>query len=264
MKSKRVRADQLVVELAIAKDLAQARRMIMAGEIASGTDVIDKPGTLLDCATVLVSKARSSYVSRGAFKLIAALDGFKIAVCDKVCADIGAATGGFSQVLLERGALKVYAVDVGYGDLALKVRKDPRVIVMERTNARDVAAFPDQVELVVIDASFISLDLLLPKTKGWTTPSGEVVALIKPQFEATRQQVPRGGVVADPAVHREVLKRVLLRSIELGWRVAGLIPSPILGGSGNREFLTHLRLQGSELSLEQLDQTIEALTTPEK
>ena len=185
-------------------------------------------------------RARPRYVSRGGEKLVAALDAFGIDPAGWVCADIGASTGGFTDVLLQRGAKRVYAIDVGYGQLHWRLRQDPRVVVMERVNARYLESLPEPIDLVTIDASFISLKLLLPAARRLLKPQGQIVALIKPQFEAGRNQVGKGGVVRDPAVHRRVIEDLLTWTTEQGYAPQGLVPSPLLGPKGNREFLLWL------------------------
>jgi 23S rRNA (cytidine1920-2'-O)/16S rRNA (cytidine1409-2'-O)-methyltransferase len=177
------------------------------------------------------------YVSRGGQKLAAALDGFNINPKGLICADVGASTGGFTDVLLQRGAVKVYAIDVGYGQLAWKLRQDERVVVMERVNARYLEALPELVDLITIDVSFISLKLILPVIQQWLRTPGMVVALIKPQFEAGRAQVGKGGVVRERQVHQNVLKDILSYAREIHLDLLGLTPSPITGPAGNYEFL---------------------------
>jgi 23S rRNA (cytidine1920-2'-O)/16S rRNA (cytidine1409-2'-O)-methyltransferase len=181
------------------------------------------------------------FVSRGGDKLDAALNVFPVTVAGKICADVGASTGGFTDCLLQRGAVKVYAIDVGYGQLDYRLRRDERVIVMERTNARYVENLPEPVNLVSIDASFISLRLLLPVIKGWLTQDAAVIPLIKPQFEAGKHDVGKGGVVKSPEVHRRVLREVLSAAEAEGFHAAGLIRSPLKGPAGNIEFLAWLR-----------------------
>ena len=235
------RLDMLMLERALAPTREKARGMIMAGEVLVNGETVDKPGTQVkpDAEIALVSKPR--FVSRGGEKLAAALTVFPIDVNGRICADVGASTGGFTDCLLQNGAGKVYALDVGYGQLALALRNDPRVVVIERTNVRNVEALAEPVSLVVIDASFISLRLLLPTIRGWLTPQAELVPLIKPQFEAGRRDVGKGGVVRDTKVHERVLAEVLTFSNELGMQPSGLIKSPLKGPAGNIEFLAWLR-----------------------
>ena len=251
----KVRLDVLLVERGLAESRAKAQALIMAGEVRVDGQVALKPATAVDPATRLDVEQGPRFVSRGGEKLEAALEQFHLQVRDRVCADVGASTGGFTDCLLQRGAAKVYAIDVGKGILHWKLRNDPRVIVMEQTNARFVQALPEPVSLVTVDASFISLKLLLPVARNWLAASpasglrtedgresdGQVVALIKPQFEAGRQDVARGdGVIRDPVVHRQVLLDVLSFAESQGFGVRGLIRSPLLGPKGNVEFLVWL------------------------
>jgi 23S rRNA (cytidine1920-2'-O)/16S rRNA (cytidine1409-2'-O)-methyltransferase len=189
---------------------------------------------------VIALKAVPPYVSRGGEKLAAALAAFPVPVKGLVCADVGASTGGFTDCLLQHGAARVYAIDVGYGQLDYRLRQDERVVVMERTNARYVTGLTEPVSLVTVDASFISLRLLLPVIRGWLTPAAAVIPLIKPQFEAGKSNVGKGGVVRDPDVHRLVLEGVLTATVDGGYAVRGLIRSPLKGPAGNVEFLAWL------------------------
>jgi 23S rRNA (cytidine1920-2'-O)/16S rRNA (cytidine1409-2'-O)-methyltransferase len=233
------RLDTLLVERGLANSRQQAQRLIMAGQVVVGDQVVDKPGTRVLTSAPLKVQGRLPYVSRGGYKLAAALDAFHMDVRGWIVVDVGASTGGFTDCLLQRGAGRVYAIDVGYGQLAWKLRKDPRVVVMDRTNARYLESLPEPVDLATVDVSFISLTLILPTVTGWLRPGGQIVALIKPQFEAGRSQVGKGGVVRDPAVHWEVLKETIAwaESRQLG--LQGLIRSPITGPAGNVEFLAH-------------------------
>ena len=218
--------------------------------------VIAQPAKLFDEGVQIVVEQPPKYVSRGGFKLEAALDQFQIDPTGWVCADVGSSTGGFTDCLLQRGAAKVFALDVGTHIMHWKIRNDPRVVLTEKTNVRYVDALPEPVQLVVMDVSFISLTLLLPKVFGWflSPPlheekmlGGGVVALIKPQFEAGRDKVGKGGIVRDAAVHEEVVTRIKNFAAQLGWHTHGLIDSPILGGDGNKEFLIWLRHPGYRL-----------------
>jgi 23S rRNA (cytidine1920-2'-O)/16S rRNA (cytidine1409-2'-O)-methyltransferase len=235
------RLDQLVVAQGLAENRTRAQALILAGEVFAGEQRLDKPGTLLDEAIELRLKSTGPrYVSRGAFKLIAGLDAFAVSAEGKLCLDIGASTGGFTEVLLERGAKAVVAVDVGHGQLDWRLRNDPRVRVLERTNARHLIAeqLPAPPEIIVCDASFIGLRTVLAAALGLAAPGARLVALIKPQFEAGPEAVGKGGVVRDPAVHDAVCAavRIWLETV-MGWTVQGIVPSPILGPKGNREFL---------------------------
>jgi len=246
-KVRKERLDLLLVELGLADSQTQAQRLIMAAQVTVGGRVVDKPGTQVPAAGPLAVAGRPPYVSRGGFKLAAALDAFDIDVSNWIAADVGASTGGFTDCLLQRGAVRVYAVDVGYGQLAWKLRQDPRLVVMDRTNARYLESLPEPVDLVTIDVSFISLRLILPMAIGWLRPGGQIVALIKPQFEAGRKQVSKGGVVRDPALHRTVLQAITSWAESQSLGLANLIRSPLTGPAGNVEFLAHW-LPGSAAS----------------
>ncbi len=239
----RVRADQLAVERGLASSRAEAQALLLAGAIhlAGASDRRLTPGQRLDAAAPLVRVTGPSWASRGAEKLVAALDGFSLDVAGAVCLDAGASTGGFTDVLLARGARRVYAVDVGHGQLLPRLASDERVVVMDRTNLRTLAALPEMVDLATLDLSFISLRLVLGLVRGLLAPGGQIVALVKPQFEAGRADVPRGGVVRDPVVHRRVLLQVTLDAADAGLEAVGLVASPRTGREGNREFLALLR-----------------------
>ena len=237
----KVRLDHLLVQRSLAESRSQAQALVLAGQVRVGGQVVSKPGTRVLADAELTVDQPLPYVSRGGLKLAAALDAFDIPVEGAICADVGASTGGFTDCLLQRGAARVYAIDVGYGQLAWKLRQDERVIVMERTNARYLQVLPEPINLAVLDVSFISLGLLLPVIAGWLAPAAHVVALIKPQFETGRRHVGKGGVVRDPKVHRQVLERVAEHAREQGLAIGGLIRSPITGPAGNVEFLMHLR-----------------------
>jgi 23S rRNA (cytidine1920-2'-O)/16S rRNA (cytidine1409-2'-O)-methyltransferase len=247
----KVRLDVLLVERGLADSRAKAQAMIMAGQVRVADQVALKPATPVDSDSTVTVDSGPRFVSRGGEKLDAALEAFKIDVKDFVCADVGASTGGFTDCLLQHGAAKVYAIDVGKGILHWKLRNDPRVVVMEETNARFVESLPEQVDLVTIDASFISLKILLPVVKQWLFPlssfveegkkkdeRNHIVALIKPQFEAGKKDVSRGdGVIRNPEIHRQVLLDILTFAQNEGFSIRGLIKSPLLGPKGNAEFL---------------------------
>jgi 23S rRNA (cytidine1920-2'-O)/16S rRNA (cytidine1409-2'-O)-methyltransferase len=213
----------------------------MAGEVRVDGEPALKSSQMVSGESRLEVLAPPRFVSRGGFKLEAALHAFDIRVEGKVCADIGASTGGFTDCLLQCGARRVYAIDVGRGILHWKLRNDPRVVLLEGTNARHLEQLPEPIDLVSIDAAFISLALLLPPASGWLAPGGDVVALVKPQFEAGRKVVGRGGVVRDPGVHREVIQRVAAAAEASGLGPQGVIRSPLRGPSGNVEFLLWAR-----------------------
>lgn len=240
-----MRADELLVARGLAPSRSQARALIMAGRVWRGEERIEKPGELLAVDTELRITAEPKYVSRGGEKLEFALHAFDIDVTGLVCADFGASTGGFTDALLQHGARRVYAIDVGYGQLHYRLRQDPRVVVMERTNVRYLEHLPEPIDLVTIDVSFISLRLVLPAARRVLRPAGRVIALVKPQFEAGRGKVGKGGIVRDPQVHREVLERVIGTALELGFGVQGLARSPITGTEGNVEFLLLLQRDGA-------------------
>ena len=257
MAKNKERLDILLFERGLVATRSRAKAVIMAGEVLVDGQRVDKPGTKIARDADIQLIAPMPYDSRGGFKLAGALDLFHIDVKGKICADVGACTGGFTDVLLQRGAARVYAIDVGYGQLDWKIRQDPRVVVLERTNVRYLEELPEPVEFVSIDVSFISLKLVLPVIEKWLTPGGDIVALIKPQFEAGPQQVGKGGIVKDPAVHRQVLEEILGWSLENNISPQALIPSPIKGSDGNREFLVHLR-QG-RIGLNSLENAIMAV-----
>ncbi|MEP7359334.1 MAG: TlyA family RNA methyltransferase [Anaerolineales bacterium] len=248
----RQRLDQTLHARGLTESREQARRLIMAGEVRVDGQLVDRPAVLVAPEAQIEIKQRPRFVSRGGEKLEAALERFGLAVTGRVCADLGASTGGFTDVLLQRGAARVYAIDVGHGILDYRLRIDPRVVVMEKTNARYLEKLPEPVGLVSIDASFISLRLLLPVAAGWLAPEavGDIVALVKPQFEAGRKQVGKGGIIKDPAVHRQVLTELLEWLGDGPLRPMGLMRSPIKGAEGNIEFLVWLR-PGAEAGLDQ-------------
>lgn len=255
------------MERGLAESRAKAQALIMAGQVRVNDQVALKPAAAIDPKSTLTVDSGPRFVSRGGEKLDAALEAFAIDVKDLVCADAGASTGGFTDCMLQRGAAKVYAIDVGKGILHWKLRNYSRVVVMEETNARHVQSLPEKVSLVTIDASFISLKLLLPVAKNWLRPpslspdfgevgggkGGGIVALIKPQFEAGRKDVSRGdGVIRDPEIHRQVLLDVLSFAKQAGFGLRGLIKSPLLGPKGNAEFLVWLDLDPDGKSVEDL------------
>ncbi|HEY4360740.1 MAG TPA: TlyA family RNA methyltransferase [Bryobacteraceae bacterium] len=234
------RLDQLVVDRGLAESREKARALILAGAVLVDGQKSDKPGhSFADGCRIEVTE-RMPYVSRGGFKLAAALDHFQIDVTGRACLDVGASTGGFTDCLLQRGAARVWAVDVGHGQLDWKLRNDPRVVVREGVNARFFRPedFPERFELAVCDVSFISATLLLPAVNALLSERGEMVVLVKPQFEAGRGQVGKGGIVRDPEVHRQTCDRVTAAVEALGFATS-LMESPILGAEGNREFLLY-------------------------
>jgi 23S rRNA (cytidine1920-2'-O)/16S rRNA (cytidine1409-2'-O)-methyltransferase len=242
-----MRLDQALVDLKLAESREKAKRSILAGQVRVNGQQAKKPSDDVAAEDTISVDAPEKYVSRGGHKLEHALDEFKIDVIDKVAVDLGASTGGFTDCLLQRGVKKVYAVDVGHGQLAWKLRRDPRVVVMEKTNARALKAEQFRkpftgADIIVIDCSFISLRKILPAAFGLLQPSGKIVALVKPQFEAGKAEADKGaGVITDPAVHARVLEELrsfVTHETTLQWRVH--VESPLLGPAGNKEFLVLL------------------------
>jgi 23S rRNA (cytidine1920-2'-O)/16S rRNA (cytidine1409-2'-O)-methyltransferase len=241
--SKKLRLDQLLVARGLFTSREQAQRAVMAGEITIGTRTAAKPSQLLESDAAIAVKPTRKYVGRGGFKLESAVDHFRIDVPGKVALDIGASTGGFTDCLLQRGAAKVYAVDVGHGQLDWKIRNDPRVVVLEKLNARFLsrAHIPELVDICVVDVSFISLTLILPNAFDLITPSGVILALIKPEFELQRADVGRGGIVRDPALQQKAQDKIVAFVASLGHVATGIVPSVIKGADGNQEFFACLQ-----------------------
>jgi len=236
------RIDSLLLDKGLVESRAKAQALIMAGEVVVAGKTITKPGTLVAEEAVITILKPPPFVSRGGIKLDYALDRFQLDVSSKVVADIGASTGGFTDCLLKRGARRVYAIDVGYGQLDYRLRCDPRVVVMERVNARYPIPLPEKVDLATIDLSFISVEKVIPSVAQLVNRGGGLLVLIKPQFEARRGEVGKGGIVKQPIVHARVLGRFIAWMIDHGFRLGGLVASPILGASGNKEFFLLLRL----------------------
>jgi 23S rRNA (cytidine1920-2'-O)/16S rRNA (cytidine1409-2'-O)-methyltransferase len=236
---KRQRLDTLLVERGRVASRERARRLVMAGAVRVGDSIVDKPSALVDPeARIDVADAESRYVSRGGLKLEAALNTFRTQVEGAFVLDVGASTGGFTDCVLQRGARAVFAVDVGYGQFAWSLRNDPRVTLRERTNVRSLSPqdLPEAASLAVVDVSFISLKLVLPLVAACVRPGGEIIALVKPQFEVGKGQVGKGGVVRDAGLQREVVGRIRSCGLDLGLRCVASCESPILGPKGNREF----------------------------
>jgi 23S rRNA (cytidine1920-2'-O)/16S rRNA (cytidine1409-2'-O)-methyltransferase len=258
----KVRLDVLLTERGLAESRAKAQALIMAGQVRVDGQVALKPATTVDRGSALTVDTGPRFVSRGGEKLEAALSAFGIDLTNRICADVGASTGGFTDCMLRHGAAKVYAIDVGKGILHWKLRNDPRVMIMEETNARFLESLPEPVDFVTVDASFISLKLLLPVISKWfPSPKlgegsgvrGNAVALIKPQFEAGKKDVARGdGVIRSPEVHRQVLLDILTFAQNEGFGIRGLIKSPLLGPKGNAEFLVWLTNNGNEVAIPEL------------
>ncbi len=242
MKTPKVRLDNLLIMRGLAPDAKTAAALILSGKVIVNDQPIAQVGTLVtDDARIRIRSPREQfpYVSRGGLKLKAALDHFGISVRRMVAADVGASTGGFTDCLLKEGAIKVYAIDVGYGQLAWSLRHDPRVVVMERTNVRKpgaVAGITDHLDLVTIDVSFISLRLVIPVVKKWLRVGGKMLALIKPQFEAAREEVDAGGVVRSNTLQDDIINNISTFCRDQGFEIVGSCPSPLTGPAGNREF----------------------------
>ncbi|HCF60738.1 MAG TPA: TlyA family rRNA (cytidine-2'-O)-methyltransferase [Myxococcales bacterium] len=244
MMAKKERIDKLLVERGLAESRAKAQALVLAGEVVAGDQRVDKAGALVDVELPLRLKGEGlRYVSRGALKLEGALDHFGIDVTGLDALDVGASTGGFTDLLLQRGAARVVAVDVGYGQLHPKLRSDARVTVRERVNARALTRedVPFEVDLIVADVSFISLRLVLPSALGYLKPGGAIAVLVKPQFEVGRQDVGKGGVVRDPEKRRVAIEGIARFVAEQGLEVIGWIDAPIAGPAGNREALLYAR-----------------------
>jgi 23S rRNA (cytidine1920-2'-O)/16S rRNA (cytidine1409-2'-O)-methyltransferase len=239
--AKKERIDVLLAERGLAESRSAAQRMVMAGQVRIAGQVVHKPSQRVARGALIEIESPPRYVSRGGEKLAAALEAFGVGVHGRTCADVGASTGGFTDCLLQHGAARVYSIDVGKGLLHWRLRNHPRVVVMERTNARSLKSLPEPIEMTTIDASFISLRLLLPSVVGWLAKRGQVIALVKPQFEAGRKSVGRGGVVRDPEVRRQVLEQIMTFAAQAGLGPQGLMRSPLLGPKGNVEFLLWCR-----------------------
>jgi 23S rRNA (cytidine1920-2'-O)/16S rRNA (cytidine1409-2'-O)-methyltransferase len=253
---KKIRLDLLLVERGLAESRSMAQRLVMAGQVRVNGEIVLRSAANIAYDVRLEVEPGPRFVSRGGEKLEAALQAFELEIRGQICADVGASTGGFTDCLLQHGAVKVYAIDVGQGILDWKLRQDSRVMVMEGTNARHLEQLPETVEIITIDVSFISLKVILPVIKKWfctevnppMTSKGTIIALIKPQFEAGRQQVGRGkGVIRDPAIHRQVLIDVLSFAVQQGYGMGGLIRSPLIGPKGNAEFLVWLEYPAEKI-----------------
>lgn len=234
------RIDTLLVARGLVESREKARVIVMEGAVVADNRPIVKPSTLVDEDAKVKILESPQFVSRGGLKLDYALDQFQMDVSGLVAVDVGASTGGFTDCLLKRGARRVYAVDVGYGQLDYRLRQDPRVVVMERVNARYSFTLPEAVDLATLDVSFISLEKVVPTVAKVVKAGGQLIALVKPQFEAGKQQVGKGGLVKDPQVHASVLGRFISWAVDHGFRLGGVVASPILGAEGNREFLVLL------------------------
>ena len=239
--TKKRRLDQLLVDRQLAQSRSKSAAMIMAGEVRVNDRLIDKPGAMFRPDAKVLVKHKPRYVGRGGLKLEAALKAFDLDPAGKVCADVGASTGGFTDCLLQRQAAKVYAIDVGRGIIDYRLRVDDRVILLENTNARHLSRLPESPELVTIDVSFISLRHILPAVKKWIGLGSDIVALVKPQFEAGKSEVGKGGIVRAHSVHRRVLYSTIEFAATLAFTPLGVLRSPITGAKGNQEYLLWLR-----------------------
>jgi 23S rRNA (cytidine1920-2'-O)/16S rRNA (cytidine1409-2'-O)-methyltransferase len=230
------RLDLHLLSLGIAENEKLAKALIMAGKVIVDGVKLDKPGTLVKDTCKVEVLAQKEYVGRGAYKLLGAIKSFQIDINGKVCADVGASTGGFTEVMLRSGASKVYAIDVGFGELDYKLRSDPRVVVLERTNARHLSYLPEKVSFVSIDVSFISLKQILPTVKDWLNSEAEIVCLVKPQFEAEKHEVAEGGLILNPLVQQRVSLEIMNSVEDLGLQLRGFAKSELDGTHGNKEF----------------------------
>ncbi len=255
--SDKIRLDQRIVQLGLLESREKAKAMIMAGQVYVNGQKELKAGTNVKPEDSIEVRGSMEFVSRGGYKLKKAVSVFPITLKDKICMDIGASTGGFSDCMLQNGAKKVYCVDVGYGQLAWKIRSDPRVVNLERTNIRYVTdeQVTDKIDFASVDVSFISLELVLPVAYNLLADDGETVCLIKPQFEAGRENVGKKGVVRDINVHKNVINKIYLFAKQLGFAVCGLDFSPIKGPEGNIEYLIYLKKQGTDANID-IDYTV--------
>jgi 23S rRNA (cytidine1920-2'-O)/16S rRNA (cytidine1409-2'-O)-methyltransferase len=258
MSSPRKRADVLLVERGLFESRARARAAIEAGLVTANQRPVAKASDTIEADAVLQAEPAHPYVSRGGVKLAAALEHYPIEIEDHVCLDVGASTGGFTDLLLQRGAARVIAVDVGYGQLHPRLRDDPRVVVLERVNARGLTELPFAPQLVVCDVSFISVRLALPPVLALAAPGWQAIVLVKPQFEAGRADVGKGGVVRDPSVRSRVLHEVAAAALGWGASVVGVVDSGLPGPKGNREFFLHLRQSDDPTLPDDLDERIDA------
>lgn len=254
------RADVLVYSQGITESREKAKRLIMAGKIYVEEERVLKPGTMYDKNTVFTLRGEpEKYVSRGGYKLEKAIEEFKIDLKDKFCGDFGASTGGFTDCMLQNGAKKVYSIDVGYGQLDWSIRNNDKVIVIERTNLRylDESLIKEELDFISIDVSFISLTLILPKAFNVIKEDGKIVTLIKPQFEATRKEVGKNGIVKDLEVRRDVINKIYNFVRENGFKMTNLTFSPITGAAGNVEFLAEIEKTGKEINIEKIDEVVQ-------
>lgn len=259
---RKIRLDLLLMEKMQLGSRSKAAAQIMAGEVTVDGNLIDKPGSMVRSDAEIALKAKPRYVGRGGVKLEAALATFGVEVDKQVCADVGASTGGFTDCLLQHGAARVYAIDVGSGIMDYRLRIDERIHLLENTNARHLDSLPQRPALVVIDVSFISIRLILPAVKRWVSAEADVIALVKPQFEVGKGEVGKGGIVRDASLRRRVLRDIVAFAESLGLHSADVIPSPITGAKGNVEYLLWLRLSASRNNSARVFRKIDALDPP--
>jgi 23S rRNA (cytidine1920-2'-O)/16S rRNA (cytidine1409-2'-O)-methyltransferase len=250
--TEKIRIDQLLVERGLVESRNEAQRIIMAGEVRVGGQLVFKPAHKVARGEEIHLEQKPRFVSQGGDKLDHALHTFEIQIEGAICADVGASTGGFTDCLLQNGAARVYAVDVGKGQLHWKLRNDPRIVIMEGINARYLSSLPEMVGIITIDVSFISLRLIFPAVLKWMDRAGSIIALVKPQFEAGRELVGRGGIVRDPNIHRQVLLKVMTEAKKLGLHPKGLIGAPVVSPRKNVEYLLWLSLEDGERDLDQI------------
>ena len=255
--AKKERLDLILVKRGLAESQSKAQALIMAGVVRVEGEMARKAGHKVKNDSQIKVINALPYVSRGGLKLAGALNDFAYDPAGLSCADVGACTGGFTDLLLQRGAHKVYAIDVGYGELAWKLRQDKRVVVIERTNARYIERLDEPIDLVVIDTSFISIKLLLPAIAGWLRPTGDVITLVKPQFEAEREEVGKGGIVRERRVHAKVLRDIANYATANGWTLCDATASPIRGSTGNQEFFFWLTLGAGQLKAGAIEQALQ-------
>ena len=260
----KARLDVVLAERGLVQSRERAQALILAGAVTVDGSVVVKAAAAVELdAAIEVTAPGDEFASRGGHKLSAALDAFDMTADGMVAVDVGASTGGFTDVLLRAGAARVYAIDVGYGQLAWRLRTDPRVVVMERTNFRNLESLPERPRIATVDVSFIGLRLILPALSRVTGEDCEAIVLIKPQFEAGRENIEKGGVVRDPAVHRAILDSVIRSAGGAGWGARGLIASPLLGPAGNREFLAHLsRVERPAPDIKEMVDSVVATESP--
>ncbi|MCO6430115.1 MAG: TlyA family RNA methyltransferase [Deltaproteobacteria bacterium] len=255
--AKRLRLDKLLFERGLVDSLERASALILAGKAIVNGEKVDKAGASVSSDSVVTILSSPDHVGRGALKLEAAFEKFSVSAEGAVCADVGASTGGFTEVLLSKGASRVYAIDVGYGELDWRLRSDPRVVSLERTNVRFLKELPEKVSLITVDLSFISLRLVLPVVVNWLCQAADIILLIKPQFEVRQSEVGEKGIVTDRQLHKRVVKEIISAAAEIGIKTCGVVPSPIKGRKGNQEYLAWMVRGKGELA--DIDRLLEAI-----